>query len=285
MASKPIKKTKKRTTKRKNSVLQVKSTSRGNSTGLPTGAFFLFGGLCLLMLGWGLWLFFGWMGDLLFMKNERFTLQEVVVNSDGAISIPVLKSLSGIQEGENLFNVDIQNVQKRMENQAIVRKAVVRRVLPDTIAITVNERVPIARMGSVGGNMNWVLDEEGIILRKSFDHKHLPLIRGIDVKMMQQGGDLSEGRCGPVLPYLTTLRDMPGRIRDLLPVQDVNVGNPGFLDFRLKDGFNIYFPNEGNIEELIMKASRGIYEIQNRELNITFLDMRPEGQNKIGAPE
>lgn len=285
MSAKVVKKRKPATrTKRRKSVLQVNTTNSGHSAGLPAGAFLLFGGLCLLMLGWGIWLFTTWMGDVLFTKNDRFLLEKVEARSDGLLPETILQSWAGIEIGDNMYDVDLKSVQQRLEGHAIVKHAVVQRKLPDTLNLVVNERVPIARMGQVLGNMNWLLDEEGVLIKKSFESKHLPFLLGVD-QSVSLGEDISQGSAGPVLPYLIALREKTGKIRDLLPVHVISVGHPDYLDFRLKDGFQILFPRDGDVDELIMKASRGIYEIQNRNLDITYLDMIPDGQNKIGAPE
>ena len=274
----------KRRKSRKTSLLQVSASYKSSPVGLPAGAFFLFGGLFMLMIGWGTWLFFSWMGELLFTQNQRFVLHQVEARSDGLLPESILQEWSGIQVGDNLYEVDLKDVRKRLENQAIVRRAVVQRRLPDTLRVAINERVPIARMGQVEGHMNWLVDEEGVVIKKSFESKHLPFLLGVD-QNVTQGEVIINGPGGPVLDYLVVLRAMPGKIQDLLPVHVVNVGHPDYLDFRLKDGFQIKFPREGNLEELIMEASRGIYEIQNQNLPLNSLDMRPEGQNKIGAPE
>lgn len=269
---------------RRSSVLQVSAAGKAPAVGLPAGAFLLFGGLCLLMFGWGIWLLMTWMGELLFTENSRFTVNRIEARSDGLLPESILQSWSKVGPGDNLFAVNLKEVRQRLETHAIVKRAVVQRKLPDTLRLAVNERVPIARMGQVEGRMNWLLDDEGVLIKKSFESKHLPFILGVkqDVRL---GDSIASGPGGPVLPYLMALRDMPGKIRDLLPVHVVSVGHPDFLDFRLKDGFQIYFPRDGNVQELLMEASRGLYEIQSQNLNITFLDMRPEGQNKIGAPQ
>lgn len=284
MWSRISKKKSKSPSKQHPSVLRVSTTAKAPSVGLPAGAILLFGGLCLLMLGWGIWLLMTWMGELLFTENARFRVAKVEARSDGLLSESLLQSWTKVETGDNLFAVDIKQVRQQLETHPIVKQGVVQRKLPDTLSVVVYERVPIARMGQVEGGMNLLLDEEGIITNKSFTSKHLPLLRGVDVNV-RLGDDISGGKAGPVLPYLVALRNMPGKIRDLLPVKDVIVGNPDMLVFRLKDNFDIYFPMEGNVEELLMEASRAIYDIHHKNLNLGNLDMRPTGPNKIGAPQ
>lgn len=262
------------------SVLQVNSRQKASPVGLPPGALLIFGGLCLLMLGWGLWLAMSWMGELLFTRNPRFTLQKVETRTDGLLLDKHLQNWTEVEIGENLYAINLDEVRSRLESQPIIRRAVVQRKLPGTLSVGVNERVPIARTGQVDGGMNWLIDEEGVRIKKSFESKHLPLIVGI-----RPGEDISKSLAAPVLPYLVALRDMRSEIRELLPVYVVNVGYPDYLDFRLRDGFQIKFPREGNLDKLILEASRGVYEIRNQDLNKRSLDMCPSGPNKIAGSE
>ncbi len=270
--------------KRSSSVLQVTAAGSPASVGLPAGAFFLFGGLCLLMLGWGLWLFFGWMGELLFTGNQRFTLQRLEARSNGVLPEGILLEWSGLERGTNLYEVDLGEVRARMERHPIIRRAVIQRQLPDRLTVVVYERVPLARTGQVEGRMNWLVDEEGVLIQKSFQSKHLPFLLGAGTGLTL-GMRVDEGPAGPALQYLTVLRDMPGKIRSLLPVHAISLGHPDYLDVRLKNGLDILLPTSGNFEEIVMEASRGIYEIQNQNLELTILDMRPEGRNRIGAAQ
>ncbi|MEX2608296.1 MAG: FtsQ-type POTRA domain-containing protein [Kiritimatiellia bacterium] len=268
--------------KRSPSVLQVTATGTSTAAGLPAGAFFLFGGLCLLMLGWGLWLLFGWMGELLFTGNQRFTLQRLEARSNGVLPEGILLEWSGLEKGANLYEVDLVEVRARMERHPIIRRAVIQRQLPDRLTVAVYERVPLARTGQVEGHMNWLVDEEGVLIQKSFQSKHLPFLLGAGADLTL-GARVDEGPAGPALRYLTVLREMPGKIRSLLPVHVISLGHPDYLDVRLKNGLGILLPKTGDFEEILLEASRGIYEIQIQNLDITVLDMRPEGRNKIGA--
>jgi cell division septal protein FtsQ len=234
------------------------------------------------MLGWGLWLFFGWMGELLFTDNQRFTLQRLEARSNGVLPEGILLEWSGLERGTNLYEVDLADVRSRMERHPIIRRAVIQRQLPDQLTVAVYERVPLARTGQVEGHMNWLVDEEGVLIQKSFQSKHLPFLLGAGTDLTL-GARVDEGPAGPALRYLTVLKEMPGKIRSLLPVHAISVGLPDYLDVRLKNGLDILLPRTGDFEDLLMEASRGIYEIQSQNLDLTVLDMRPEGRNKIGA--
>jgi len=288
MASRSRKSTKSKSRRgrkpRHTSVLQVSASSASAQAGLPAGALLLFGGLCLLVAAWGVWLLFGWFGSVLFTGNERFTLHHLEARTDGVLPEPVLLQWSGVEKGANVYEVDLGQVRERLENHAIVREAVVRRQLPDTLSLMVNERVPIARMGRVEGRMNWLVDAEGVLIQKSFQSKHLPFLLGVR-QNVTLGDRIDEGPGGPALRYLEVLRDMPAKMRNLLQPHVIGVGHPDYLDWRTRDGYRVLLPRDGEAEEVLERASRGMYEIKTRQPHLKLLNMLPEGRNKIGAPE
>jgi len=85
----------------------------------------------------------------------------------------VLK-LAGLAQGTNVFFLDIASVERRLETNPWIARAIVRRSLPRTVTISVQERVPVAAIGDAG-----VFDQvasDGTILAKSKDRPALPLI-------------------------------------------------------------------------------------------------------------
>lgn len=270
--------------KRPRSVLQVSTTSAASPLGLPAGAFLLFGGLCLLVAGWGIWLILGWMNGVLFTENARFELQKVEARTDGKISEDLIREWTELELGTNLYDVDLPALRKRLESHAIVRRALVRRRLPDQIEVAVNERVPIARMGRVDGRLNWLLDRDGVVIQKSFQSKHLPFIVGIPSNVTL-GDTVDEGRASYALACIEDLREMPPKMRDLLQIRAISIGNPDYLDVRSHDGFQLLLPLTEEYEDHWTKASRTIDDLlrsnnPNRKINLT-----PKGLNVIVGPK
>lgn len=243
----------------------------------------LVGLLSLSLILWTLWVTAGFLGRVLFTENPRFQIREITARSDGVLRESLLIEWSGITPEANLFQISLTNVRDRLEKNAIVRNAVVRRRLPGRIEIEVNERVPIARMGQVEGQMNWLLDVEGVLIRKSLQDKHLPFLLGVP-QNVTQGDTVAAGRGEDALRYLAVLRDMPVLKRELFDIQAISVGHPDYLDARLGSGIQVLLPRTGNPRTALEEATRLIEE--NRRLNLgqNFFDLTMErGNNRIGA--
>jgi len=243
----------------------------------------LVGLLCLLLLLWALWLTTSFLGRVLFTENPRFQVREITARSDGVLRESLLIEWAGVTTEANLFQISLKNVRERLEKNAIVRNAVVRRRLPNRIEIEVNERVAIARMGQVEGQMNWLVDVEGVLIRKSLQDKHLPFLLGVP-QNVTQGDTVANGRGQDALRYLAVLREMPVLKRELFEVQAISVGHPDYLDVRLASGIQVLLPRVGNSRAVLEEATRLLEE--NRRLNLrqNFFDLTMErGNNRIGA--
>jgi cell division protein FtsQ len=274
----------KRKPKRRSSVLQVSTTASAQPVGLPAGAFFLFGGLCLLVAGWGIWLVVGWMYSFLFTQNDRFLLERVEARTDGVLTEELLQEWTGLEAGVNLYEVDLPALRNRLESHAIVKRALVRRQLPDGIEVAVNERVPLARMGRVEGRMNWLLDKEGVLIQKSFQSKHLPFLVGVR-QNVTLGESVAEGPALHALACIEDLQLLPSKMRELLEIHVISVGHPDYLDVRTRDGFQILLPRVEEYEDLLTRASRTVFDISQRNDPSRLINLTPDGRNVIVGPK
>lgn len=251
--------------------------------GMTQAAVWVIGALCVLIAGWGLWSLAGATGRLLFSGNPRFNLTAIDARTDGVLPQPLLVEWAGVPSEVNLFQLSLPLVRDRLEANPIVRRAVVRRRLPGTLEIVVNERVPIARMGQVEGHMNWLVDVEGVLIRKSFQDKHLPFLLGVP-QNVTLGDTIAQGRAADGLEYLAQLRDMPALKRDLFDVHVISVGHPDFLDARLRDGTRVLLPRSADSRRVLEEATRMLEQTRREGRELTSFDLRPRGENRIGAP-
>lgn len=248
---------------------------------MVTAAILVAGGVALVAL---LWVGTGWAGRLLFTENDHFLLREISARSDGVLPEGLLREWAGVSTGQNLFQVPLGEVRERLEKNPIIRRAVVRRRLPGVLEIEVSERVAIARMGQVEGHMNWLVDDEGVLIRKSLHDKHLPFLLGVPPNVTL-GDTIAGGRGWDALRYLKVLRDLPAVKRDLFEVQVISVGHPDYLDVRLASGFRILLPRDRDHQQVLEMATFHV----DRELRLpeaqrrNEFDLTPRGNHVIGV--
>ncbi len=151
----------------------------------------LFGGLAA-----GLW--FGGKEALrnYVWENPDYALREINVTTDGALTREQVLNAAGVTEGRNIFTVDLAESRSAIEKLPQVESAVVQRLLPNRMAVTVTERRPIAWVAAKGdedpssSERSFLIDARGIVLRSRVllpEYLHLPIISGFETENLVLG--------------------------------------------------------------------------------------------------
>jgi len=120
--------------------------------------------------------------------GPAFSLEKIVVDGNWKyLSAQEVADISGVQSGQNLFWLSVGEVYDRLHESPWVKEAAVRRRLPDTLYIYVEEYRPVAIVSSDGF---YYVDANATVVKKveANDDKDMPLISGIPV----EGGRLGE---------------------------------------------------------------------------------------------
>lgn len=90
--------------------------------------------------------------------------------------------LSGVNVGDNLFSMDAGAVRARLHMEPWVKYAAVRRKLPNTLCIHIEEHEPMA-LALSGGSLFYMNDEAQIFKKaEASDEKDLPILTGLDIE-------------------------------------------------------------------------------------------------------
>jgi len=124
---------------------------------------------------------------LLVFLGPIFQVREIMV--EGKIVHSTLQSVieqSGVKEGENLFGINVGAVHKNLKENSWISQAAVRRRLPHTLWIYVEEYEPAAVIQK-DGVLKYV-DHEGVIFKsvEPVDPKTLPVITGVNEEKMNE---------------------------------------------------------------------------------------------------
>jgi cell division protein FtsQ len=106
-----------------------------------------FGVLFALVFGsYLLWRSGQWALNRMVYENKAFSLEELDIQTDGAIAVYQLRRWSGVRLGQNLFALDLSQVRRNLLLVSLVQSASIERVLPHTLRIRVLEREPLAQL-------------------------------------------------------------------------------------------------------------------------------------------
>ena len=78
------------------------------------------------------------------MHHPYFTVQEIVVNSNGRFSAEEVRTWGGLVLGRSLWKIDPAQVEARLRAQPWIETAQVRREFPQRVYVTVKTRRPVA---------------------------------------------------------------------------------------------------------------------------------------------
>ncbi len=130
-------------------------------------------------------------------ENPDYFLHEINFTTDGALTRDQVLSAAGLDEGRNIFTVHLAETRAAIEKLPQVESAVVQRLLPNRMTVTISERRPIAWVTAKGdedpssSDRSFLIDARGIILRSRVvlpEYYHLPIISGFET------GNLVPGR-------------------------------------------------------------------------------------------
>ena len=129
-----------------------------------------------------------------FVGEPLMTIRHVTVHSDVPLADDQVLALSGIQSGEHWYTVSSAAIQKKLEANPLIRKALVERVFPDTVRLTLWGRQPAALViaAADGRSFPVLVDDDGVIFKvgTSSADLDLPVVSGLSAGDMALGAQL-----------------------------------------------------------------------------------------------
>ena len=116
---------------------------------------------------------------ILALTAPIFNITEITVEGNNKISSNMIISLSGLRKGENIFRFNNNVIQKIHEN-TYIENVSVKRKLPGTVIISVEEREIKYQINLI--NSYVYIDKNGYILENSAEKKNVPVIVGLSIK-------------------------------------------------------------------------------------------------------
>ncbi len=124
---------------------------------------------------------------LVVFTGEAFAVKRIVVDGEWKyLTAEGLGGLSGVREGDNLFWISVADVHSRLATEPWVKATAVRRRLPDTLMVYVEEHRPAALLALDSGLC--YVDADGATFKwaEGNDDRDFPVLSG-----------LSAADCGP----------------------------------------------------------------------------------------
>jgi cell division protein FtsQ len=203
-------------------------------------------------------------------RNDDFTLKNIEVEVQGAVTKAEIIEWSGVKVGQNLMTLNLAEIRKRLSNMPYVASVRVERDLPDTLNLIVVERQPVARIkpyGPQGSRLAqpiYYIDAQGYMMKPKAGErlKPLPDITGISYEHVQEGVRTDRFE---MISALTLLRLADySALKGELDLSRIEVESKGYLVLRTRSSGMIRF-------------RANMLDQQMQRLQVIFDDARPKG--------
>lgn len=147
-------------------------------------------------------LVFAWIGIRALINTQLFTnpkyqVRVIEVDAGGVMTREDVLVRAGIQEGLNIFSLNLESAQRALASIPEVKDARVERILPDTVTIKIEGRTPVAWIaprdtGEDPTSMETacLVDASGVMMKSepfSPGHARLPVVYGVPTEQWRPG--------------------------------------------------------------------------------------------------
>ncbi len=207
----------------------------------------------------------GWM-----YQTPMFALREYAIETDGVLTQTEVSQTAGVRLGQNILALDLPSLRDRLRLHPRIEDASVERILPNSLRLTVRERIPMARVSVLAKqdvHVHYLLDESGFPMppleagRVSAEavaaEAALPIILG------SPSNDFSPGRSTAQIEVLSALKLLMtfdrSELAGLTEVLSVDVSHRGVLSLVTFHGSSIAMRPD-NFEQQIRDWQRILQE-------------------------
>ena len=224
--------------KRPEYLLDVKVQTRGRTLArLRAAAVTVIALGTVALTGYGTYRLIQSASDRLLYHNPRFAIQQIVVDDDGVLTPERVVQFAGVQVGQNVLSLDLDQVRHNLEMLPLVRAVEVRRMLPNRLFIRVNERAAVARLRVPTrelGDAVFYVDRTGRVMKpiKLADATELqpqmprpvPILAGVSLADVRVGKQVESEQIYRALELLDKLDQAVAG--SLLEVEQIDLSKP-----------------------------------------------------------
>jgi cell division protein FtsQ len=201
-------------------------------------------------------------------RSDIFKIEQKKVTIEGVKYLKKAKVLKllNIPKDASIFSISTRSMEKKLEEEAWVKRAQVSRDFPNGLRVVIEERQPIALL--VFPNQTYyMIDSEAVILAPAKEEKlpNLPLIHDIKVKLPGVGVKVDSNELKAVLEILEA---MPTSLYQVVKI--VSAPNLDKLTFYTDSGVEILFGGPQDME----KKFRVLEELMKQDKQLIFVDVR-----------
>lgn len=193
----------------------------------------------------------------------------ITVRGNEHVSAGEVLALIGPLRGQNILKADLEANRQRLMASGWVRTATLRRVLPSTIEVNIEERDPIG-LARVGGRL-YLIDGDGAVIDEygpRFAEESLPIIDGVSPGT---DGAVDETRVQLVSSFVAALETLPELSSR---ISQINVEDPYDAVVLLNDGPTLIHLGHEQFAERLREYLELVPALGAYVADIDYVDLR-----------
>jgi len=204
---------------------------------------------------------------LTFINSNYFALTKVTVKGNGLLTNEEIINFTGLNNGQNIFQIDFDKVSNRLMRQPQIKGVVLERRFPSTVRIIVDERTPLVVIQQGGDCLlvskeGWIVDK-----RKELTDVSLPLLKGLDVKILGNKIKMTS-YIKDSLRYLTGIDEVVNR-----GITQIQIDNQRNIIFYLGSS-KVEFGQPLNINYKVKLFKRIYSKLKKEEKNFDYVNLK-----------
>jgi cell division protein FtsQ len=228
--------------------------------------------LVVIVLAGGSWL--GWQAYRFLTHADIFQISGVDVKGVGHLGDADLESIAGMFKKQNIFRVDLEAAARRARANPWIKDIWIYRRLPNRISMAIVERVPHAILDTGGGR--YLIDNEAMVIERLTKDGASPWPLPVIAIKNCKAGPGEPVNSESMVEALTLLAEISARGGWQLSNLVVKADSPETLSVMYASHeFKI---GSGNYAEKLRRLAEVMEDVEQRGLNISYVDLRPERQ-------
>ncbi len=148
-------------------------------------------------------------GAYYLLTSELFDIHKIEVIDNNYFTSAQIIEKAGAKKGKNiLFETDAGDMKERLMHDPYIRDVDISRRLPATLKIKVDERTE--KVAVPYGTTFVIVDDDGMVLRKTNTEPQLPIVAGLTIKKMEPGKPLDVEENALLTDTLKMLKTLDG---------------------------------------------------------------------------
>jgi cell division protein FtsQ len=213
-------------------------------------------------------------------NSSRFDLQHLVFSGNHYANLDSLRSALELGFPKNLLSINLSKLHRVIESDHWVLRARIRRVLPDTLKIDIEERKPVALAGI--RDTIFIIDNEGTLLDRysaKYGKQDLPLLKGLEGEVGKPASDANRRRMALFLQAMKELDSENNQYTKLLSEVDL-ADDQNLVVVPMDDTVRIQLGNQDFLKRFRKHIEKLSYyrEMKDRYEDIESIDLRYDKQ-------